>query len=497
MSESEGPGQGTEFSFRRPSLEFDSPLPLDELSEDQEPQHAARIEEYPPQREMFFGAEIAYDQDMAMMRWNRSEMPIVTGHNVPRYWEGLTESERQAHNVLRELNNVAYVKRNKGVGLEEYGDPKVNSHMYSIANEELEHVYTKTPGVRQALEIYVDIFRDYDNPEYKMTIGERRGVSIFQIQNRGEADKFRLLVENRLLGVVNEDHKKAAFAEQVAFDMLYAFNVFESLSMKWDEGGRWPSLSYRKRSSEASFVNRRLMGEMFPLNTLVEDSLQEKRDVGAGIWFAKQFEKNGIKQGGYNKLVAVPMNNEKVMKKNLWKIKNGTLYVPSAYPPTLLGCGLETFNVSGGTLLDYLEEQKEIPWNSVSGPVSAGYAELMSNAGYLLSAFKAKRRVKVLESKPDDLVSYSQITAALRKLPYLDTLQNRRALFHTTGVGYEPKSKLPKMAGGAFIKGIQEGIARKATDIGEGDAAFFAKWKGAGPFFPGDGIGIIERLLFS
>ncbi len=368
--------------------------------------------------------------------WNNR--PLPDGEQIkPPYWGEMTDREREEYKFRAELSKIANWKRSKMGGL---GGPNLDNlskypEWNGFTKSETQALY-EIPGVRTALEIYIDL-ADNDTPI--------NGISIRDAKSREQLNAIRRHVRDRIRGdVVNgwrfrfdqlgseEERRsyqkrgldfeldgnryeqirsdKAREAEQIAFNLLYSGNTFETLDARWIEDERRDRVP--KISSD--LVHPVIKDAMRPMDALIGSLTKGPEALNAvgkfGVWAYNQIlAANGNRpldkkdnNGNDIQWNVVIVPETKGSQKRFWTVDNRTrtIYAPECYPSELLGSVWEETTVQDGiggnkTLLDYLRRGQEIEWDKVSGQNMWGaYSSKLSKAGAVWDFLQGKSMIK-------------------------------------------------------------------------------------------------------
>lgn len=372
-------------------------------------------------------------------RWCNTRLEIGTQLIRPEFWRKASEEEKRIYEYRAELSRAVQVKRAAGFTLEgQYKNPELGG----FSKTETTALYY-VPGVREAMETYVKYVDNSDSEDERfrpIRTGDEgkenpSRVSVLTIQDRDDAEQIRKqiaekeiapILESRLRQEYQKEEKEidekalkkeamrmAIDAEQIAFNLFYIGNTFESLDAKFVE------ITDKKDRDYGKTVRREELGMglmaselatppikfiMNPMDALVVRSArgtERLKTVGAyGEWTQKQMEdalrnarvvqKNGEPDyGAITEVEIVPTGsgeekdkwwtakryerkvekkNEQTGKKEKVTERGVRLYVPDCYPTKLMKSFWEETKMTSKegkkSLLQFLRDEEEIPWKN-------------------------------------------------------------------------------------------------------------------------------------
>lgn len=405
-------------------------------------------------------------------RW--ANTPFEINLNIPpTFWVLMSEKERRITELRAELIRVANVKREVGHTLKDLAE---NRELTGFTKAETAALYN-VEGVREALERYIELLYDSGpavtpkkDDKHRLTkieivqmeVGGRQmgvekvvGYSLLGASHREDVEAYRNqvvtkeLVDNKFFPKFLEEFKKkglseeeareaaedealraATDAEQIAFNLLYIGNTFESLDSQWEgewerdaKTGLWekkePAAEPRRRLRKPSLMSSECLVvpikfRMNPLDTLVDRSAREAgrlKEVGSfGVWAQKQIDRALIEGGvvkkdgtpDYGAILDGELGVEVVPGEwdKWWTVEEEdgqkTLFVPDCYPTQLLSSVWEfkkariTDPESGEKkhLMWFLKNKKRIPWEQPEvGGLWNDYRDFVEAAGVIWNYF--------------------------------------------------------------------------------------------------------------
>lgn len=356
-------------------------------------------------------------------RWCNSRLEIGTQLTRPDFWLDASHEERRVLEYRAELARAVNVKRTTGFTLENQAN---NSELAGFTKAETAALY-RVPGVREAMETYIKYLdnADSDDERYNPIRNRDKGkekpshVSVLTIQDRDDAEQMRKQIAEReiapllevklrkkypmstkeeIVALRKDAARMAVDAEQIAFNLLYIGNAFESFDSKWSpERDRAGNLNDERRrlrktslmASELVFPGIKFI--MNPMDALVVRSFREKKRlklVGSfGNWAHEQIPRALERIGAENfDYVVVVRSDSADAEKKWWTAKKTgggvTLYIPDCYPVQLMksiweetvitpreGQDVSVNQRGKASLIDFLRAEEEIPWEK---PEAAG-----------------------------------------------------------------------------------------------------------------------------
>lgn len=419
--------------------------------------------------------------------WNNN-FPTFNEKKEPGYYIDMTEKERAEHLARIELDRLCCMKRNK------LNPPSLENmsklEWDSLKKEETRALY-EIPGVRQAMEMYVrfalnDVmvqgmeksFRKtkelVELSRYRLYIREQiSDVVINGWSNRvdaayqsGDQNSINKFEERGFDHIGDNDHNsqsllqtKVRDAEQIAFNLLYIGNTFESLDSRWtnfnDEQLNNRNLNYRLRKAEISsdLLNPVIRAQMKPLDAIVDSlkkSLQEPPNVGIfGDWAYRQvLLANGNRPLVGDERVVVLKDD---MVQNFWTLgqqnNERVVYIPECYPSNgLVKSVWEEVSLEGSNgeknILDYLVQGREIEWEKV-GNLFGDYSSKLAKGGHLWEILKGKKSLKADTRSVEEWVR--ETVDALGKFKKAQDVSLRRWLMYAS-IGIDKTKRNPTLA---------------------------------------------------
>lgn len=443
------------------------------------------------------GADKQYKIFLADTRWPIKTVSLIGEENAPSYWPRLTETEQKINNICRELANAAWYKRNKVGDMKSYSDKEFNP-LAGVSKTELKTLYNEMPGFRPALETYVSLL---NNPQ-SFSIRRQNGdeITLLQAGDKREVDQIRKLVEASLISSIRDKmvedlrregrsvdeinemsdnilefaRQKALEAEQAGFNFLFAGNVFEAASRKWEDTKR----VNRQSVSIEELVNPTLIQAMYPLDTLLDKAHKNPQEYygGLGSWFANQL--SGIGASDYKFVQVVPFNNVGDVNK-WWVVKNNTLYIPECYPSQVIGSILDETRIGNTSFKDLLSQKREIPWDLPEVQnMCKDYLGKAEKCGVFISYQIGKNAIGGKDW------SISDLNSSIAKLNLINSRYNKERekwIVYSSRGGLKKESKSPKLIGTYLVKETYKNTLK----------LYGGQFTKHDAFFPGDGTGSV------
>lgn len=403
-------------------------------------------------------------------RFNRSTMPRINKEgkdrrNWPTYYEQMSPVEQSEIDARRELVNGTFYKRFNGGGtLEQLSK---NESMKGLSTEETKRLY-KIPGVKDALKVYLELFENNERLFTHTIKGEEKEYSIREATTNDEVALYREVVQRRVRDAVVSgyslrgklpDSQSADFedavkaysvdAEQVAFNLHYLGNTFESADSVWDNGIR-----IIKPSAPSECVQPAIRAAMKPLDGLVYLTLTDYKGTESVSKWAnscviEEKKKLGIeKLSDYDEVVIVGENSSEQADK-YWKVEQlpggkTRLYAPEARPVKLVGSMWEETKANDRALIDYIRNGEDIPWDSseITQKVWDDYASRLDKAHKLLSFFKGEKRIN-FSSEGREFTWAFEASSALTDFKLADKTNYKRwIVYHSVGINLNPETNM-------------------------------------------------------
>src|SRR6185369_11072767 len=197
---------------------------------------------------------------------------------------------------------------------------------------------------------------------------------------------------------------KCRDAEQIAFNLLFLGNTFESLDSKWNNGQR-----DRAPQMTSEVLTIPIRNAMKPLDSLIA-SLGKAPEKFASVGAFGNWAYNQIRRGNrdhelnlkeIDRVRIVP--EKKGNQDKFWTLrdKGKTLYVPECYPKKIIGSIWEETKAKVGgedkPLLELIRRSGDgsIPWDSVEGEDMWGtYGFRLGKAGIIWDLFQGKNLIR-------------------------------------------------------------------------------------------------------
>ncbi len=313
------------------------------------------------------------DPDDEMQRWVDVEFDQefytrFTPNQEPRFYTLLRTEERREWNARWQLARAAFFKKNTASFPEK---AKENSDLTGLSQEMQETLYNHE-GVRQMLERYVEVLTNPDP-----LIGNR----FWECKDQKEFEAFRSELREEIFG--DSDSLKSKEADAIGWNLIYVYNLVESLDSRYSISGS------RHGDLPSHMIADEYRTTLHPQERAETKWAAHHYTWGAfGSWGVTQLanvekRKNYTGKDGW---IFSPAPNPSFYWEARWtnqRTEKGgkklEVFVPECYPTSQAGSFLEETTVvtpssSGGkSLLDYLIDKEEIPWEEVANDASAIY----------------------------------------------------------------------------------------------------------------------------
>lgn len=420
----------------------------------------------------------------------------------PSYYEHLTEQEQFEIDARRELINAVNFKRSKDANLEVLSN---NEAMAGMNKEETQRMY-EIPGVKEALTTYLEFAiidpQIYTRPKPDGTIEH---YSFRQSRDNTEINQYRQAVRQSIRQQIIDGYTQrgklppvdspsfdiavqtyARDAEQVAFNLHYLSNTFESFDSMWVNGRRT-----RKPEISNELAKGGLQSGMKPLDSLIGSTTTDYKGTESVSRWANTFVREekarlGIdKIKGYDDVVIVGEKDARDADQ-YWRVEryNGDkhrIYVPEARPQKLVGSMWEEVKVeepdgSKRSLLEFIQSGQDIPWNRVPQNLWLDYAGNMNKANKLLQYFQGTKKIN-FGSDGRDFTWTTEASSALTDRGMANDPKFKRwMLYHSIGVRIDERK--PKLFSG---RTSARALLVNISKFGTGKELFFS-WDPE-PFF--------------
>lgn len=387
---------------------------------------------------------------------DRFEKKMVKEQN---YYAEMSRQERAEHLDHIEFANMANFKKttpNAIPNLETLSNGPEIKGLSTPENATIYHV----PGVRTAIELYVRFY------EHDSVLGQRdvrdpnkADITLKNSQGRIELGQCRKRVRDMLKNDVKNGYEtrgqndlsdedlelKTRLAEQMAFTYLNAGNYFEGGDSEYNEVGR----VREPGCFNEDMLNVAIKIAMNPLDQLINTFKKNYSDLTPygklGLWGYNQ----ALISNGNRPLVGLKeiifVNDENRDKNNFWKVtNNGTsITVPECYLRKTVGSVFEETKVDGRTLLDFIRNGEEIPWERVPGNMWSDYSVKLGKAQKIVELYQGKNNIQ-LGDEQKSLEWISLVNDTLSKFSLRAATQTKRWLFYSS-VGIQENIRYPKI----------------------------------------------------
>jgi len=405
--------------------------------------------------------------------------------NPPLFFVEANKEQKELYKTRAELVRAVNYKKEKGANLEGLGN---NTELMGLSARNME-ILCREPGVNRALVIYIEMMIK----DVKIDVnGVPKSIRESDTQN---IEIFRAWVENRLLseGVVS-NQQQAKAAEQIAFNIHYVAQTFESLDSQWVEhpdGTKTRTRPSICKNGEICKIPIRF--SMKPLETLASNTVKSEKEFipfgafGEWSWVQTQssMAQTGIKK--FDKIVVLPADEGNIDK--FWTLKQSgaesVLYAPECYPVYTFRSVWEDTTLSDGrTLLEALQTDGRIDWTDSSVQnIWVDYMLKIQKVNTLMEYYKGKKGVglKNFGSVSDWGLELLDALANVKKRTREDVI--RWALYASIGV--ESESRAPRVKLNSYARLNFEG------DFDERGIGLFKRRE---TYFPWDRPTLFQRL---
>jgi hypothetical protein len=454
-----------------------------------------------------FGDRLTKDEKLIELldaeQWNEGELPPFNPESPPNYYIDMTSKERDELKYRTILARVAHYKRNSGPP----GLDTLNKYPEwgKFGKEQTQALY-EIPGVRQAMEQYVQMFtNDEQIPgvQFSLRKAKDRNSQLMVYRKyirskisgdvaRGWRERFEDLsaTEQRKYVArgfdrldVDDPQAKVALAiksreaEQIAFNLLYSGNFFEANDSVWDRNG----VRLRRPETSSDLLNPVLMEQMKPLDSLVGSFVKDPNSVGYVGKFGEWAYRQMIKSNGGKKLVNV--DRVRIVDDNnggnFWTKDGDTILVPEAYPRVMVGSFWDETSVRvkergqdvEHSLTDLLNRGVAIPWGTLeSQGIWQSYSSKMGKAAKLWEVFQGKASLKSDTRSMEEWKT--DVDGALGKFEKRNETSVKRWLIYAS-VGVDIDSRKPKLSLSSMRLPILSSLGPKALDYSSWDDLLF------------------------
>jgi len=345
-----------------------------------------------------------YKEFQEAVRWGDEKLNINTKEAPLFYFDENLVRDKEALHFMCLLARAVNYKREEGYTLEKASE---NKELGRISKDDIRKVYENFPGVKDGLQYYVRIAMD---PRTRLGVLKRSeedkfyldGTGKEKVRDRNDANIVREKVERMIKASIirnkedwiskgydidydmdGEDISRIARdAEQIAFNIHYLFNLWESRGTIWNRGDR----VYLSGLNTEDFLQVPVRAQMKPLDQLIATfgKKEEEESIFGGLskWARTQIYKS-LRDEGLNSLDEIDMysafntpyrpKDMEAEKDKYWKIEeyikdNGDIgkriYIPECYPIKIIGSlWEEEVGRTGRTFIDYLNRGESIPWD--------------------------------------------------------------------------------------------------------------------------------------
>lgn len=405
-------------------------------------------------------------------RFNRDTMYKINREgtdkrNWPTYYERMTIEEQKEIDARRELINAAHYKRYSGGNLDQLSK---NESIKGLSTEETERLYN-IPGVKEALTQYLKLFDNNERLFTHTVKGKTVEYSLREATTDAEVAEYRKIIQDRIIKAVIDGYSSrksadgvsrlpepgssefdaavrvyARDAEQVAFNLHYVANTFESIDSVWSDGKR-----LIKPSAPSECVQASIRGAMKPMDglatqTLVDYKGSESISKWANRCVMEEKQKLGVdKLTEYDEIVILGESSSKEADR-YWTIEQLSggktrLYAPEARPIKLVGSMWEETKIGDKSLMEYLRDGEEIPWNSsdVTQKIWGDYTDKLDKANKLLAFFRGEKKVNFSSTAGAEFAWAYEASSALTDMKLAGNDKYKRwMLYHSVGIMQNP-----------------------------------------------------------
>ena len=334
-------------------------------------------------------------QFLRMERWTGTTQDDYTEKDAPAWFVELSRRDPEAAECVKvrmELIRAANYKREKVTGLADLGD---NKDLNGINKADMTLLYTMD-GVREALQIYAQEAMN-PNSDLWITVGDRNTAEVFRRNVEGRVRQALIP-----LGYDDDKLRLAAWeAEQVAFNLMYVANTFESLDSKWETDPRHPGRYVRTKrptQNSDSLVSGGLKGGMNPMDNIIgRITRQEEKMKPAGQltgWARTQGREalDRIGANNFDEVVVCPVEEAQSRWWTAERYNDGgqqkvRLYIPDFYPVNHFESAFEYTKINNRSIMDYLVAEEEVPWDSPDADGMWGKYGAGANAAGVLTDY--------------------------------------------------------------------------------------------------------------
>jgi hypothetical protein len=450
----------------------------------------------------------------------RCNTPIGFNKNAPpSFWSELQEGERRQIELRAELAQAVYIKRKVGGSLDALANHEAMKDAFVGLTKQETAELCSIPGVEQALQLYVNLIDNSQNKKYKLERANNTEYSLFQCQDFNDVNRFRneisgahfesdgrqrkIVVDRKIFNVQNNDFPNSVYsslyqgfradgvdhqnaqematvfaidAEQIAFNLLYLGNTFESTDSNWQMDSSGSMFRTKEPTlNQSDLLQPGLKNNMKPLDAAVERYKKDRGDfkpVGALSPWAFNNLKGATERAGVTKIDVVQVVPYiPGAEKDWWKIvqeptSDGTsvrAYVPDYYPIQTVASFWEETKIKDGddekSLISFLRNKEKIPWESPGAATPwSDYMDKLRAAGTVWTYLNGEKKLQFTQLGTSAEWT-GKIDKALVDLKRSSDINLKRWILYAS-VGIDPNKQLPEI----FWHRDQKEVAKKNLD---------------------------------